>query len=545
MSQTLRLSSPEFLAEYVRESELKSFFEKRLAAPPDHMAMLIRNGQIVDTFKGAHFSVGGLLNKLREFVVGSSNIQILLADLKPFSIQTVFQGISKDKVAIAARATFELQVNPDDPKNVMGLVNNSGYATRDEILKRLEPHLSARVVEAEVQQVNSDEVRGNLGMQDRIQAEMMGEVQRVAGDLGLIVRAVSLEWALTATELDHLTRSELEREQRKMDEQLDYLKRQIGRQHDAQKFEIQLDVDMQTFKAMSQSELEHLALHQEIRFLDARLEAERRQQLDALHHEAMVLRNERVVKFENRLAEASHLIDAAKLRRDLSKIDHEIGFLDLQHDIQLKELKLEFDRKSQIQAQDLDDRKTKIELANEATANQNQTSHVANLSDIEIKANQAAIDAKIALLEAQTQAEIDGRKAEGDMQTRQLEAASHLSPEQILAVKAGFSDAVANILVEQAKANAKGHDDVMSVMREMIARANEAQVSSEQQARDMFRSAMDGVSGVAQGVQTRQAGSGSCAATHSETVVCPNPICRKVVSALDNFCTQCGHRFRT
>ena len=78
-SKTLALSSPKLLAEYVRESELKSFFEKRLASPPDHMAMLIRNGEIIDTYKGAHFSIGGIFSKLKSIVVGSHHISILLA----------------------------------------------------------------------------------------------------------------------------------------------------------------------------------------------------------------------------------------------------------------------------------------------------------------------------------------------------------------------------------------------------------------------------------------------------------------------------------
>lgn len=121
-SKTLGLSSPELLAEYVRESELRSFFEKRLASPPDHMAMLIRNGEIIDTYKGAHFSIGGILKSLKSLVVGSNHISVLLSDLKPFSVQTSLSAITKDNVQIKALATLELQVNPDKPANVMGLL---------------------------------------------------------------------------------------------------------------------------------------------------------------------------------------------------------------------------------------------------------------------------------------------------------------------------------------------------------------------------------------------------------------------------------------
>ena len=226
-SKTLSLSSPELLAEYVAESEFKAFFEKRLATPPDHMAMLIRNGEIVDTYKGAHFSVGGILKGLKSLIVGSSHISILLADLKPFSLQSDFGAITKDHVEIRATATFELQVNPDKPSNVMGLVNTSGYLTQDEVLKRFKPHLTDRVVESAIRRVNAEDLRGDRGLQDHIQAEVMREIERVAGDLGLHVRAVSLEWALNAVEKEALEKASLDREQVRLDNELEYLRRKF------------------------------------------------------------------------------------------------------------------------------------------------------------------------------------------------------------------------------------------------------------------------------------------------------------------------------
>ena len=93
-SHSLSLSHPALLAEYIRQSDLKTFFEQRLAAPPDHMALLIRNGEVIKAYKGAHFSVGGLVNGLKSVVGGATNISILLADLKPFSVQMPIKALS-------------------------------------------------------------------------------------------------------------------------------------------------------------------------------------------------------------------------------------------------------------------------------------------------------------------------------------------------------------------------------------------------------------------------------------------------------------------
>ncbi len=43
-SQPLVLTDPNLLAEFVRETEFKAFFEKRFATPPDLAALLFRNG---------------------------------------------------------------------------------------------------------------------------------------------------------------------------------------------------------------------------------------------------------------------------------------------------------------------------------------------------------------------------------------------------------------------------------------------------------------------------------------------------------------------
>ena len=69
------------------------------------------------------------------------------------------------------------------------------------------------------------------------------------------------------------------------------------------------------------------------------------------------------------------------------------------------------------------------------------------------------------------------------------------TPEQILAINAGFSPAVANVMIEQARSKATGAAEQMALMREMIQQANDARVASEAQARHMFDSGMQGTVG--------------------------------------------------
>ena len=279
-TQTLALSSPHLLAEYVRQSDLQSFFEKRLAAPPDHVAILIRNGEVLDAYKGAHFSIGGLFDGLRKLVVGSTHVRILLGDLKPFSLQSPVRAMTRDKVEVAGTVTLELQVNPDKPQNVMGLVNAAGFLTRDEVLERFRPHLTDRVFEATIGRVDAGELRGDRGLQDKLQGDVMREIERIAGDIGLMVRALSVEWALNEVEREAMRASQLDRAQDGLDTQLNHLKRSVERNFDATEVQFKTDLDVAKLQIEGDDEISRLALQKEVEFLDSRETSQRR--LDAL-----------------------------------------------------------------------------------------------------------------------------------------------------------------------------------------------------------------------------------------------------------------------
>ncbi len=515
VSKALSLSNPELLAEYVRESELTGFFEKRLAAPPDHMAMLIRNGQIVDTYKGAHFSIGGILKNFKSLVVGSSHVSILLADLKPFLIQTEFCAITRDNVPVSAIGTLELQVNPDQPKNVMGLVNSGGYLTRDEVLARFKPHLTDRVVEAALKRVDANELRGERGLQDHIQAEIMREVERVAGDLGLIVRAVSLEWAVNDVERQAMEKSVFDREQKKLDHELDYLRRSISRNNDSRSFKLEADLDFAKLKNATDEELEHLVLNREIKIVDARVETERRRELESLSHEIEVLRIERVGKFENRLAEADFLVDDAKRKLSLAHVHREIDSLNQIHLAEMKKL-------NSFTGLEITEREKLLELEISKRSQEQQTAHLKSLQELERSFEDAETERQIQVSQTDAAIEQSRVKAESDALVNQLNAGARMTPEQIMAIHSGHSADAAAVLIEQARASATGNEQTMLLMREMVDQSNTARTGTESLAREMFRMGMQGAAGVAQGAGSTN---GMASSTEQE---------------LKSECSQCG-----
>ena len=136
---------------------------------------------------------------------------------------------------------------------------------------------------------------------------MMREAERVCGDLGVLVRAASIEWAINPVEREAMERSQIERQQEALDYQLDLLKREVARQNEATQFRVESSTELTKLQNASEDELSHMVLQSEVRFLDAREAVTRRHEMEALAHEIEVLRTERAAKMENEIQDAGHL----------------------------------------------------------------------------------------------------------------------------------------------------------------------------------------------------------------------------------------------
>lgn len=543
-SQPFVLTDPNTLAEFVRESELSSFFEKRYATPPDLAALLFRNGQLVDTYIGAHFSVGGLANSIKRAVGGSSHIALMLADLKPFQVQLAVCGLSKDNVEIEGLATFELQLNPEKSANILGLMGGVSRMQSDEetgdipetgrkalsridVLERLAPHFKARVFQEAIERVNAEDIRGESGLQDKIQADAMKEAERICGDLGVLVRSATVEWAVNQVEIEAFQKAEISRQQELLDYQLEILKREVGRQSEATVFQIESKVDVAKVESASEDELAHMVLESEVRFLDAREEATRRQEMQALAHEIEVLRTERSAKMKLDLAEASHLIDLTKETATLRKVEREIELLDTKHIAEMKKIGAFTDL-------EIHERKERLELALAKEASKMSADNLERLKKIEQDAEDRGADR-----------DIKKQKAETDSRVAQLQAGAKMTPEQILAINAGLSSDVADVLKEQAKASAGAGESSMEAMRELVKGAAEERQAERDHQLNILKAGMAGASGVAHGAGGKSDGGLSTEGleTSSSTIECSK--CGRENSAKSKFCVGCGHKLRT
>ncbi|WP_084395932.1 hypothetical protein [Henriciella aquimarina] len=528
-SEPIVLSDPRMLAEFMRQSEFKAFFEKRFAVPPDYAALLFKNGELVDAFKGGHFSVGGLVDRMKSLIGGSTHISMMIADLKPFQLQTVLRATSRDKVEVTGVVTLEVQVNTDKPSNILGMMHGVDRAPGDandlgrkalakaDVLDRIRPHFSDRVFEAAIGRVDAADIRGDTGLQDKLQADMMKEVERVVGDLGLIIRSTSIEWAQNAEEAAEQARADAERRQKEVEFQIEMAKRQAELINDATEFEIRSRTELAKLQNASEDELKHMALNSEIEFIDARENAKRRQELEELDHQVAFLEKERKATFENQLATARNETELMRIQQEQLKIDTDMSAL----------------RETHMQEMKKSGAFSELEVS--ALAQKQQREHISELQEIELRGER--VRAEIKRLDRQQ--ELDGQK-------EILIHKKGMSAEQILALDAGLSPDVAMVLAERARAEASSNEQSMALMREMVEAAQAREIRTEDQARTMSDIAMRGAVGVAAGAGGKplpEAAATGQPQAEIQTIDCPK--CSTAAPATSKFCMKCGHKLRT
>ena len=610
-TEQLTISDPRLLAEFIAPDAMKSFFEKRFDVPPDHIGLLMRNGQFVQAYKGAHFSVGGLFQQMKGLIGGSTSVSLMIADLKTFQQFYEVVARTKDKVDITGTVVLDLQINPEKPQNIIGMMEQRRSLSKADAALRIKSHAWERVFEAAVSRVDANEVRGNKGLQDMIQADLMKECERIAGDLGLMVRAASVNWAVNEVEKQEAARAAAIRETDRLEFEFVTLKRDLEREHLTTVMKIDYKQDLDKLGLNNEDDLRRLVLGNEIEFADARETGARIAEMKVLAHEIDMLKTERLAKFEGELQQATHDgVDLTMIQERRRGVERNTEQLDREHALVLRALERDYDSETRALARDerkddrefdregrvllrKEDRGNRLEdredlkvtrgedrkfgfetreqeldiagkersdrfrgrkdevdvvdkeeygrMAREREADKIALDKLKGLAGLEADQERERLKRRIDEGDAAHKRDMDQRKLEAQREADRLVLGAKMSPEQILAVNAGLSPAVAKILEEQAKAQGVDKNAQMDLMRQMVEQANRQAVRSEEQARAMFQAGMTGAVGVAAGAGGK-GGAAGAVAPGDATVECPK--CTRVNPAKAKFCVGCGEQLR-
>lgn len=525
-----RIHGPDTLAAYLPDSDFRGLLERRLAVPPDHLAILIRDGAIAGTYRGAMFATGGVWQRLKDAIGGGHALRLLVADLKPFQTSATLEGFTRDREEIAAEVVVDFQLDPDKPLEVMGLVSDNRALMKDEVFARVRPHIQERVVIAELVQHDAAELRANAGLQDRFQAQIMREVERVAGDMGLLVRAVSVNWALTDSERQAIKEQELKRREDFAALQHARMMREYERANEATVFKLRANLDRKKVEAATEHDFQVLLQEQALQVEDARTAAGRLGEMKALQHKIELEKTQRLSVYDERIGEATNDLDRARIQLERKRLELEYGTFEKRQELDLLRLAKE----------------QEIELA--AKSESSRISQLDALADVQAKQTRLAHELSKDEFLTKHAAETERERIRSEAELAKLRQQAAMTPEQLLATQAGLSPEVAKVFAEKVRGEAGASADREALLREMVAMAREGKMSSEEQARLYFQDASKRLADVGVAAATGRPGGASAAAgphapAHGEGAECP--ACHRRIPADDRWCRYCGHQMRT
>ena len=522
------------IAEYLDESEFQGLCKKQFAMPPDHLGILIRDGQLVDAFEGGNFSVGGLWESMKSLVVGKHAFRFLIADTKPFRHEALVAATTKDHQEVTGHLTLEMQIDARKPADILGLLEGRQTLAPNHVYDRFSAHLQTRVIEREILTHDAAELRGNNGLQDRLQAELYREVERLAGDLGLSMRSATITWAQTEEEQMALRHKLAELAERDAEFEHAVAMNALKRERAATTFAVQAELREGADQSDAETELAMLVQANKLKISDARSDAERAAELRDLSHQAEISRRKRVEARQTQLDNASTDVERRKLELALKRLESDFEIERRRQEMDLKQLEAKHARDNQMGDLDVagnawELQKRKLEGMQQLQLDKDREKHALD-SDRQRQDHES----QIAKMQQEQYGELE-----------KLKLQSQMTPDQLLAVQAGLSPEVAKIFAERASAEGTHNKDKEAILREMVDLAKQGGADSADRIQAVVNTAFDKVS---PGTQPTPPAAGAAPpagqpAASAETTECP--ACRHKVPFADRFCKVCGHQMRS
>jgi hypothetical protein len=223
--------------------------------------------------------------------------------------------------------------------------------------------------------------------------------------------------------------------------------------------------------------------------------------------------------------ERIHEVEITRINAEMRAVTRSVEDLDTRQRVELKKIE-------DYQDIDTNERRQK-----------GQRAAIEDLNRIDIAAEEARLKQRIMGDDAAHRRTMDDKQLAAQTELEKIRLLREGTPEQILAISAGFSPAVANVLVEQAKARATEGTDRLALMQQMVTQAQNSAVRTEEQARKMFEAGMTGAVGVAAGAGGKApAAAERPAAQANQKTECPN--CHHMIPVTDRFCRECGRVMR-
>ena len=529
----------------VDECDVKGFLSKGLIIEHGTQAMLFQRGKFCGYLDPGTYDAGGFAKKFATLnltsptsvvLTDAGDVELRLEAIKLYSKEQM-EIDATFKAVVRLKDTEQFFTNAFKSRNRLS-VGYLGGSLTEELRGALQTFVGARPV---------DELYSNASLRTDVEGQMQLELEPILERIGLeMVQLRFIDFFCPAYDPMREKEAELYVDTRQADIDIDRLKltQRLRKSMTADKMDgFKNEKDFEDFVRQTEHELglKDVIRSDEMDKLKRQFAFERNRELLTQQIEIEGIKSEHQ-RSEARLAliakiESVNLEHEAKLKRDLdeAKNDVEVGRAQLE----LKRLESE---------QDFWEAEKAIELRRKS-----------QLLELEVKEKEQQLEAKTLQERSKASAQallsiLDGPAADRIAALEELQLKEKLSPDQIVAMTAAESPAVAQALAEKYKAEAAMGEDRFRQLQEFMAQQQHGATEAADRLERVMNAALQQMGSTATtraqapqpASQTVVAGGagGNPVVINPQTPKTekPCPKCNKMIPSDSGFCPLCGKK---
>ena len=152
---------------WIKKRKIKEFI-----LSPNDAVVILREGKVEDVLTQTH------VKKLAGYMDKGAYYEFLFMTVAPVEMQFGFDAITRDNEKVEAKASMLFQFNLGTAQKLLPLVESKRTIEKRDVWQILHERLGQNVVHPSIKQYPVSEIRGNVGLQKKMQTQAMVELRK-------------------------------------------------------------------------------------------------------------------------------------------------------------------------------------------------------------------------------------------------------------------------------------------------------------------------------------------------------------------------------
>ena len=258
--------SPLVIARLIPKTDIRGILRQDVIIGPGEAAVIIRNGVIEDFLTGTRMKNvgGGFRNWMAKKLSVGEDLQLLFITTTPIDLDLVINTTSKNYGEIKGTCTNRIQFTKQNAVKTINFMGRNQILVKNELEKKLESELVAKVFSNRIAKFNTEEFHGNLDIQKDIETNALLEMRKTFELWGINLITLFTSWE--KSDYDELMeyKNKVHLAIQKRDINLEAILRDLERPHEISKKKIEQKWDLKKRDVLGEEDIKTTRLTHDI-----------------------------------------------------------------------------------------------------------------------------------------------------------------------------------------------------------------------------------------------------------------------------------------